>query len=177
MSGLLKRLNSSIHSWQRRKSFSNISTQWLDRRVQRLSKSSFSNSDFQLLPRHGALQKEMKAVTAQAESCCVYVKPPKIRHHMHGKIPQLFDCWAHPLAHLLLLKSSMTYVPTGPPYHVNKNCIVNLYSARFKKQSVILYYKVTNWTWEKIFNIMCEMNVECKFKLSFNVKLNLDLVL
>ena len=71
----------------------------------------------------------------------------------------------------------MTYVPTGPPYHVNKNCIVNLYSARFKKQSVILYYKVTNWTWEKIFNIMCEMNVECKFKLSFNVKLNLDLVL
>ena len=26
---------------------------------------------------------------------------------MHGIIPQLFDCWADPVAHLLLLKSSM----------------------------------------------------------------------
>ena len=31
--------------------------------------------------------KEMKAVLAQAESCCVYVKPPKIMQHMHGIIP------------------------------------------------------------------------------------------
>ena len=27
---------------------------------------------------------------------------------MHGIIPQLFDCWADPVARLLLLKSSMT---------------------------------------------------------------------
>ena len=26
---------------------------------------------------------------------------------MHGIIPQLFDCWSNPVAHLLLLKSSM----------------------------------------------------------------------
>ena len=26
---------------------------------------------------------------------------------MHGIIPQLFDCWADPVAHLLLLQSSM----------------------------------------------------------------------
>ena len=26
---------------------------------------------------------------------------------MHGIIPKLFDCWAGPVAHLLLLKSSM----------------------------------------------------------------------
>ena len=26
---------------------------------------------------------------------------------MNGKIPQLFDCWADPVVHLLLLKSSM----------------------------------------------------------------------
>ena len=43
----------------------------------------------------------------QAESCCVYVKPEKFMQHMHGKIPLLFDCWADPVAHLLLLKSSM----------------------------------------------------------------------
>ena len=51
--------------------------------------------------------KEMKAVLAQAESCCVYVKPQKIMQHMHDIIPKLFDCWADPVAHLLLLKSSM----------------------------------------------------------------------
>ena len=28
---------------------------------------------------------------------------------MHGIIPQLFDCWADPVAHLLLLKSSMAH--------------------------------------------------------------------
>ena len=50
---------------------------------------------------------EMKAGSAQAKSYCVCVKPPKIMLHMHGIIPQLFDCWANPVAHLLLLKSSM----------------------------------------------------------------------
>ena len=49
----------------------------------------------------------MKAGSAQAESCCVYVKPEKFMQHMHGKIPKLFDCWADPVPHLLLLKSSM----------------------------------------------------------------------
>ena len=48
----------------------------------------------------------MKAGLAQAESCCVYVKPEKFTQHMHGMIPKLFDCWAYPDAHLLLLKSS-----------------------------------------------------------------------
>ena len=57
---------------------------------------------------HGALQQqEMKAGSAQAESCCVYVKPEKLMQHMHGIISQLFDCWAYPVAHLLILKSSM----------------------------------------------------------------------
>ena len=27
--------------------------------------------------------------------------------HMHGNIPYMFDCWADPVVHLLLLKSSM----------------------------------------------------------------------
>ena len=44
---------------------------------------------------------------AQAESCGVYVKPEKFIQHMHDIIPKLFDCWADPVAHLLLLKSSM----------------------------------------------------------------------
>ena len=53
---------------------------------------------------YGALQQqEMKAGLAQAESCCVYVKPEKFMQHMDGIIPQLFDCWAN---HLLLIKSS-----------------------------------------------------------------------
>ena len=43
----------------------------------------------------------MKAGSAQAESCCVYVKPEKIMQHMYGIIPYLFDCWADPVAHLL----------------------------------------------------------------------------
>ena len=55
-------------------------------------------------PSHGAFQQyEMKAGSAQAESCCVYVKS----ENMHGIIPQLFDCWADPVGHLLLLKSSI----------------------------------------------------------------------
>ena len=33
-------------------------------------------------------------------------KTQKIMQQMHGIIPQLFDCWADPVAHLLLLKSS-----------------------------------------------------------------------
>ena len=49
----------------------------------------------------------MKAVSAQVERCCVYVKPQKIMHYMHGIIPWLFDSWANPVVHLLLLKSSM----------------------------------------------------------------------
>ena len=55
----------------------------------------------------------MKAVLAQAESCRVYVKPQKIMQHMHGIIPLLFDCWADPVAHLLLLKSSVVIESTA----------------------------------------------------------------
>ena len=40
----------------------------------------------------------MKAV--MAESCCVYVKLPKIMQHMHGIIPYMFDCWADPVVRI-----------------------------------------------------------------------------
>ena len=49
----------------------------------------------------------MKAGSAQAESYCVYVKPEKFMQHMHGIIPKLFDCWADPVAHLLLLTKEL----------------------------------------------------------------------
>ena len=52
----------------------------------------------------------MNAVSAQAESCWVRFKLPKIVQHMHVIIPYMFDCWPNPVAHLLLLKSSMTYL-------------------------------------------------------------------
>ena len=45
----------------------------------------------------------MKAGSAQAESCCVYVKAEKIMQHMHGIIQLLFDYLDDPVAHLLLL--------------------------------------------------------------------------
>ena len=41
----------------------------------------------------------MKAGSAQAESCCVYVKPKKCIQHIHDILPKLFDCWADPVAH------------------------------------------------------------------------------
>ena len=64
---------------------------------------------------HGALQQqEMKAVSAQAKSCPVNVKSIKIMQHIHCIIPQLFDCWADPIVHLLLLKSSMDHVIDTP---------------------------------------------------------------
>ena len=51
----------------------------------------------------------------QAESCCVYLKPQKIMQPMHGIILQMFDCWADPVVHLLLLKSSMApLIRKGP---------------------------------------------------------------
>ena len=49
----------------------------------------------------------MKAVLAQAESCCVYVKPKKCMQNIHDIIPYVFYCWANPVVHRLLLKSSM----------------------------------------------------------------------
>ena len=35
--------------------------------------------------------KEMKAVSAQVVSCCVYDKPLKIMQHMHRNISHMFD--------------------------------------------------------------------------------------
>ena len=35
---------------------------------------------------------------------------------MHGNIPCVFDCWADPVVHLLLLKSSISLFPV----HVQK---------------------------------------------------------
>ena len=49
-------------------------------------------------------------------NCCVYEKPEKIVQYMHGNISFMFDCWADPVVHLLLLKSSMTF--RFPAYHV-----------------------------------------------------------
>ena len=43
------------------------------------------------------------AVLAQAVSCCGYDKPQKIMQHMHSNIPNMFECWADPVVHLLLL--------------------------------------------------------------------------
>ena len=65
---------------------------------------------------HGELflQYEMKAVSAQVEeSCFVYVKPQKIKEHIHGIIPCMLDSWAHPFERLFLLKSSMVYRQVG----------------------------------------------------------------
>ena len=59
-------------------------------------------------PIHGALQQqEMKAVSAQVVSCCVYDKSKQSKQKLHGTFTYLFGCWANPVVHLLLLKSSM----------------------------------------------------------------------
>ena len=50
---------------------------------------------------------EVKAVSTQVVSCCVYDKSKRIMQHMHGNIPYLFDLCADPCVHLLLLKSFM----------------------------------------------------------------------
>ena len=47
----------------------------------------------------------MKSESAQAENCYVYVNPQKIMQQMHDIIPFMFDYWANPVAHLLLLKA------------------------------------------------------------------------
>ena len=49
----------------------------------------------------------MKAVLAQIESFCVLSNHKNVIKYTHGIIPHLFDCWADPVVHLLLLKSSM----------------------------------------------------------------------
>ena len=36
-------------------------------------------------------------------------KPPKTMENMQGSIPTIFDCWAVPIVHVLLLKSSMPW--------------------------------------------------------------------
>ena len=43
----------------------------------------------------------MKDVSGQMVRCCVYENPK------NGIIPHMFDCWADPVVHLLLLKSCM----------------------------------------------------------------------
>ena len=67
-----------------------------------------SAANVQITQSWSSLVVEMKAGSAQAESCCVYLKPEKCMHHMHGVIPQLFDCWADPVVHLLIVQSSTT---------------------------------------------------------------------
>ena len=41
------------------------------------------------------------------QKAVVFMLNQKNMQHMHGIIPKFFDCWADPVAHLLLLKSSM----------------------------------------------------------------------
>ena len=40
-------------------------------------------------------------------SCCVKDKTKKYMQHMYGNIQSMFYCWANPVVHLLLLKSSI----------------------------------------------------------------------
>ena len=44
--------------------------------------------------------------SAQVISCCVYEIPTTLCKHMHGNFPYMFDYWADPVLHLLLLKRS-----------------------------------------------------------------------
>ena len=37
-------------------------------------------------------------------------EPQKIMQPMHGTIPNMFDCWANPVVHFLLLKSSIARI-------------------------------------------------------------------
>ena len=47
------------------------------------------------------------------------LNPEKYMQHMHDIIPKLFDCWANPLAHLLLLKSSKVRVILMILFHLS----------------------------------------------------------
>ena len=49
----------------------------------------------------------MKAVSAQVVSCCVHDKSKQNKQYLHGTVPNIFECWADRVVHLLLLKSSM----------------------------------------------------------------------
>ena len=74
----------------------------------------------------------MKAGSAQAKSCCVYVKPQKIMQHMHDIIPKLFDRWADPVAHLLLLKSSMGFhIDHQPSLETHKLLLATKFEIRW----------------------------------------------
>ena len=69
----------------------------------------------------------MKAVSVQLVRRCVYDKPQKIMQHVDGIIPNMFDCWADPVVHLLLPKSSTTS-GIGSDRSVNW-ATANLYSS------------------------------------------------
>ena len=49
----------------------------------------------------------MKAVSAPVVSCCAFNKPIKKLQQLHGNISYMFNCWADPVVHLILLKRSM----------------------------------------------------------------------
>ena len=48
--------------------------------------------------------------------------------HMYGIIPYMFDCWADPVVHLLLLKSSMDWVLEHESHHSRELVDLRLYS-------------------------------------------------
>ena len=50
---------------------------------------------------------EMKAVSSKQKAVVFVLTPKKIMQCTHGIIPQLFDCWADPVAHFLLLKNPL----------------------------------------------------------------------
>ena len=53
-------------------------------------------------------RRKLRLVSAQDVSCRAYDEPPNVMQYMHGNIPYMFDCWADPVVHLLLLKNSTT---------------------------------------------------------------------
>ena len=51
--------------------------------------------------------REGTTVSAQVVSCCGLRTTKKSLQHTHSHIPHMFDHWADPVVHLLLLKSSL----------------------------------------------------------------------
>ena len=61
-------------------------------------------------------------------SCCVNGKPLKSMQHMHGNIPLMFDCWADPIFHMLLLKNSLAWLlrPLGHPEYLKTGALLKV---------------------------------------------------
>ena len=120
--------------------------------------------------RHGALQQqEMKAGLAQAKSCFVYVKPEKFMLHMHDIIQYLFDCWADPVAHLLLPKRSMlrlvAFIGVTIPQAISPKATVYISSTKHYLQYTI---KIINLkVFKQLTGLICKAKYHCMDDLQF----------